>query len=184
MRHPFRPASWPHKITFVNLHRRKIYKEIKISIFIKSMELNKMETKQKQYKYEEVYLYRYQSDEAFKKEHIVYDEYETEELLGEEQAKKIAKIYYAKANILEEDGVNVTRISVNTLDLDNELKALQAEILEISKTVSGDDDYYDYFPDKVNAFCQVCEHFKKVAFYNETVKILNKTREDEPFYEI
>jgi len=84
----------------------------------------------------------------------------------------------------ERDGVNVTVISLNTLDIDNELKVLQAEILEHSKTVSGDDDYYDYFPDKVDAFYQICDHFKKLAFYNETLKILNKTREDEPFEEI
>ena len=137
-----------------------------------------------EYKYENVYLYRYQDGVAFEREQLVFDHYYTEELLGEEQAKTVAKIYYAKANMSERDGVNLSVISLNTLDIDNELKALQAEIIEHSKTVSGDNDYYDYFPDKVDAFYQICDHFKKLAFYNETLKILNKTREDEPFEEI
>ena len=129
-------------------------------------------------KYEEVYIERYLDGERnFKNERTVFDENETESLLGEEKAYEIFLIYAKKAKIPLQKFIamrNITRIQINTLDLDNELNKLKAELIEQTETVGGDDDAYDYFPDLVYAFNQICEKFNRLDIYNQTAVELNK----------
>ena len=131
----------------------------------------------KQAKYEIIYIERYNNGERnFKREHTVFDSFETEDLLGEEKAFEIYQLYAEKAKLFIQDSlcVDITRIQINLNDLDNELNALANEVYEHSKRVGGDDDSYDYFPDLVYAFRQICQAVKRFDVYNEVAMTLNE----------
>ena len=135
-----------------------------------------------EYKYEEVYFLRYNSGEReFKHEHVVIDQYELDEFFGEVAAQDVRKIYIEtlkiKApyafDIINDTQVDVSYISINVNALDSELNKLAKAILEQALEVSGDDDVYDYFPDLVFAFYQICDRYKRFDIYNDVIAVLN-----------
>ena len=132
----------------------------------------------KRIKLKQVVIERYNNEERnFKRERTAFNAFEVEELLGEQTAFDIYTMFAKKLNIKDKSIKDITVISINIHDLDNELKALQNELYEQAKTVSGDDDAYDYFPDLVYAFAQICEEFDRKDIYNETVERLNELLE-------
>lgn len=133
----------------------------------------------KEAKYEKIYLIRYNNGERnFKHERTVFDYYQIEELMGEKRTNELILEFLKKAKLDTSNlYVDITKISFNALDIDNELNKLANEIYKHSETVSGDDDTYDYFPDLIYAFEQICESLKQDAFYNKVVLKLNKILE-------
>ena len=129
-------------------------------------------------KYEDVYLVRYLNGERnFKNERTVFNHYETSELLGETQAAALLQLYAKGALLKAGEQADITRIQIDTNDLDKELDKLKEQVLVGS--IGADDDTFDYFPDLVFAFQQICELFKKTELYNEVAKILNDGEYDE-----
>ena len=125
-------------------------------------------------RYQTIYIRRYNNGERnFKREITVFNEYETEELLGEEKTKEVFKIYQKQAFGEENSSYDITSFSIDIDNTQEELKKLQTEILEQAETVSGDDDVYDCFPDLVFAFEQICEKLNSFDIYNETLKTLD-----------
>jgi hypothetical protein len=139
------------------------------------MEINKM-------RYKDVYIARYNNgDYNFSHEETVFNEYEVAELMGDEFAAKVLKDIAKKANLVENENIDITRISLDEDDIENELKKLEIELYKFNESVSGDDSYYDYFPDIVYAFQQICEAFNKREVYERVIEYLNRFREDEKF---
>jgi len=127
------------------------------------------------FNYETIYIIRlYNGERNFTRERTTFDNYETEELLGEKRAKELCVEYLTKAKLdTSNDYTDITNVRINTLDLNNELNKLKLEILEQAKTVSGADDTYDYFPNLVFAFYQICIKTNSIPFYNTIIPILN-----------
>ena len=131
-----------------------------------------------EYKYETFYIKRYNNGERnFVNERTIFNNFETQELLGEDQTLKILKIYAKKAKIdiwREDDQFDITSITLNLNEIDKEIEKLVSEVLKQSETVSGDDDVFDYFTDLVFAFNQICDKYNKLDKYKEIVEYLNK----------
>jgi len=132
-------------------------------------------------KYEDIYIKRYQNKERnFKEEVTVFNSFEIEELLGDERTFEMGEEIALKAlKDHYEDNTDITRITIDTDKLDEELKKLQNEIREQAIGVSGDDDAYDYFSDIIYAFYQICDRFGERALYNETADLINEHFEYE-----
>ncbi len=127
-----------------------------------------------------IYIKRYNNGERnFSDEVTIFNEYELEEILTE---KETLYIYAALADNLKAQNdefedlqcvCDITRIYVQP-DIKQFLYKLKNELLTQSVTVSGDDDSYDYFPDLVYAFAQICKQLKQVDYYNDIIKQLNR----------
>jgi len=142
----------------------------------------------KEVKYRTIVIERYNNGERnFKHERTAFDAFEAEELLGEQDAFKIYDMFVRKLNIESKIMKDLTTLSINIRDLDNELKTLQDELYKQAESVSGDDDAYDYFPDLVYAFEQICKDVERKDIYNETADKLNEileyNTEDELYIE-
>jgi len=146
------------------------------------------------YNYVDIYLIRYQNGERnLKSETTIFNNYETEELLGEETAKIIQKIFYEKAfpnsNINEiEEYTDITRIQLNRNKSVEEIRKISAQILDQSQTIGGDGDAFDFFPDLVFAFEQICDKVIElepkhkqaiVNIFNDVIKYLNEKEYEE-----
>jgi hypothetical protein len=131
-------------------------------------------------RYKDIYLTRYLNGERnFKREHKVFDYYETEELTGE-KAIDIANTYYLSAFGDTNDSFpDITRIQIDLEHLDEEISKLFVEVIEHSETVSGDDDVFDYFPDLVWAFKQICLAVDKIEVYERLVYILYENKYED-----
>lgn len=125
-------------------------------------------------KNKDIYMIRYLNGRRnFKRESTVFNEYETEELLGEKQTQLIAVEYFEQAKLEYVEGADITRISIDTDNITEELRQLNRELLQHSIRVGGNDDEYDYFPDLVYAFEQICEAFDMLDYYHKVVEDLN-----------
>ena len=145
-------------------------------------------------KYEELYIVRYLNGERnFRREITVYDHYRTEEVFGDKEAMSICKLYadqIAKTNkaftgyAFNDYVFDITTIQFDLKNLGQQLSRLANELIIQSENVGGDDDSYDYFPDLVFAFQQVCEHFDKKELFNETADLVNANLPQEDKYDI
>ena len=133
-------------------------------------------------RYEEIYIARYNNGERnFKREITIFDQFYNEQLFGEQGVKQLIEIYAQKlketnpiAHSYFEDYTDLTVISIDIDNLDEEMRELKDEIYEHSKTVGGDGDSFDYFPDLIFAFQQICEQLDRKEDYNEIVRYLNE----------
>ena len=131
------------------------------------MENNKLE------EYKTVYIVRYLNGERnFRNERTVFDNFQIEELMGEERAQEICQELNKKAN-LEAENNDITSISIKPSEAEEKLIGLKGELIGQASTVGGDDDSFDYFPDLVFAFEQICKAFNRIDIYNSVLPILN-----------
>jgi hypothetical protein len=139
-------------------------------------------------RYKDIYIERYNNGERnFSRERTVFDYYETQELMGEDKANKVAFEYYKEAfgeakakQIVRNHYTDITRVAFDLDNLAPKIKIFADELIEQATTVGGDDDSFDYFPDLVFAFKQICEAVGYNETYKEIVSILNKQLEYEP----
>ena len=146
-------------------------------------------------RYETIYIVRYNNGERnFKHERTTLDSYQVDDFFGEERdSANTRNLYYERLKELapyayeyiDKDAFcDITHIGYTVGEEDAFVKDLSIELLEHSKSVGGDDDTYDYFPDLVWAFEQICRRFKKTGVYNTVIAELNKrdnTIADEPW---
>jgi len=136
-------------------------------------------------KFKDIYIIRYLNGERnFFNERTAFNFYETEQLLGEEKTFQIAALFKDKISDYPLDSqADITRITLDLNNLNKELDKLSKEIYEHSKTVSGDDDVFDYFPDLIYAFYQICEQLNRLDYYNKVISYLNENNiiADDPY---
>ena len=131
--------------------------------------------------YHDIYLIRYLNGERnFRNEQTITDEYLLEAFFEEKQVASIQKIYtdrlkeaapYALEYIYEDhDSYAITKVNYSK----NDLPALAADLIALKDTLGGDDDTFDYFPDLIYAFQQICEFFKQPEIYNSVARYYNK----------
>jgi hypothetical protein len=127
-------------------------------------------------KYKTIYIKRYNDGERnFKRERTVFDFFEIEELLGVTRTNELLKELCDRAQIAFEMGVNLTEVQVDLDKIDEDIEQLNKEVIEKMGEVSGDDDAYDYFPDLLAAFEQVCVQLNKKEVYLKTYEIYEKS---------
>lgn len=134
-------------------------------------------------RYKDLYLIRHLNGERnFKNEVTVFNHHETDELFygDPEKVKKIAFEYYQKtfgveqAEHLIDSQPDITRITIDIENKNTELIELYLELSEHSETVSGDDDSYDYFPDLIYAFRQICKQLGELDYFKTVASVLNE----------
>jgi hypothetical protein len=107
-----------------------------------------------------------------------------DEILIKEEFQK--RGYYKKFNYndIEEfiknhgdpDHLYITRIDIQEEILDDWIKTFSEYLKNESDNVGGDDSYYDYFPDIVNIFNNICVELDKKEIYNETLRYMKENR--------
>jgi hypothetical protein len=129
--------------------------------------------------YETIYIARYNLDRTFENEIVTLDSYLIEELLGEQETNVIMRQAQIKAfgDILDKDLSNITQITYEAAALDEFITDLIAELYKQSESVSGDDDSYDYFPDLVFAFKQICKATNRQELCEVVIKQINELLE-------
>lgn len=152
---------------------------------------------EKKYEGKTIYIQRWNNGErVFKREHTVFDECEISSVFSGlcetptesyEIRKMIADgIKGIHGQELFDKETDITSITLNINDIDNEVDKLANEILDMTDSVGGDDDTFDYFPDIVCAFCQICETLDMMNKYNELISKLNTilgyTVKDEEYF--
>ena len=144
----------------------------------------------------ELYIARYNNGERnFKEEMTIFDAFELTEILDEDEVKALHKKLCDKLSIdndyFKHDEntypFDITKVNVPK-NVDLFLYALNKQLFQQAVTVSGDDDTYDYFPDLLYAFLQICEHLNKLDYYNNLVPALNRVLDynegDEEYIEV
>ena len=132
-------------------------------------------------RYKEIYIIRYNNGERnFRNERTIFDSFQNEEFFGD-KAKEVEVLYIERLKEVDpkafeyySEYTDITSIQVDLNNLDRYMSRLKEEIYNHSKTVSGDDDSFDYFPDLIYAFLQICEHLNRKDDYNEVVTYLNE----------
>ena len=128
-------------------------------------------------RYKDIYIERWNNGERqLKGEVTVFDFYRTEELMGVLPTLQVQLIYAQHAKIELSEYTDLTCVTVDLDEKDSNsdpLAEIKDDIIEQANTVSGDDDCYDYFPDMIYAFYQVCEQLNKQSDYDEIINILN-----------
>lgn len=134
------------------------------------------------------YLLRDNAGEReFTKERILFDLYDLSEIMGETEAEQLLDKICEKLSLKRDGEYYLTSVTLNMGELDKELESLSEQILEAFESLGADDDTFDYFPDFVRAFQQICEQTNKKYFFNELIKILNEEEYNdigEPFVAI
>ena len=137
--------------------------------------------------YKTIYIERYNNNERmFKKEHILIDTFAFEEAFGEAFTDEFKTKAFERLKIADGDMTcDINYININMDNIDFDLYCLRKELLEQSVTVSGDDDVFDYFPDLVFAFYQICKALDKFDYFKtvetDLNRILNYKQEDEEY---
>ena len=126
--------------------------------------------------YRHIPIISYVGEYKLKHSRLVLDLYKLEDVdkaLAEEVSKRIK----AKFNITDEFSdiysINGTSDKLNTIALENAKYLLDT----LDEGIGADDGHYDYFPDLVEQFRQLCEQTDNQALYNRTVEQVKKHRQ-------
>jgi len=134
-------------------------------------------------KYKTVYIIRYNNGEMnFKFERTVVNGYELMEAMGEAYALNILKEVAIKVGIKEGDEeqlIDITEMSFKQSEARTEIRKLIPQIWEHWDHRGADDGTFDYFPDLIYAFQQICEAFKCCDIYNEVATECNEKEYNE-----
>ena len=155
-------------------NRGKVYIVVSIDNSI-NMECDKMK------KYKEVYIKRWNNGEMnFKNERTIVNGYELEMVMGSEWTQNIL-LEVAKKCDIPNDGElwDITTMQFDQENIEEELKELIPQIWEHFEHKGADDGTYDYFPDLMYAFEQICIAFRREDIYNTIALELNEKEYDE-----
>jgi len=151
--------------------------------------------------YENIYIVRHNNGERnFRNERTILDSYALDDFFSEnvqvamsDEGKVIRKLFvdrlkiiapYALVYLDDNEYCDITSIQYETANPQKKLDELRIQLIEQSKSVSGDDDSYDYFPDLIFAFNQVCDKLDRLDFYKSVASELNKLLDYEEDYEL
>ena len=137
--------------------------------------------------YKKIFIERYNNGERnFSKERTLFDQFQISEAFGEEVAFEMSQQFAKLANIDLNEYADLTFVEINEDAIEDELNDLKFELLDQLDVVGADDDQYDYIPDLVYAFEQICRELNAIDFYNRVIEEVNEKlnyeEEDELYY--
>ena len=138
-------------------------------------------------KYKEMYIKRWNNGEMnFKNERTIVDGYELEMVMGAEWTQNILLEVAKKCDVaflghIPSNGElwDITTMQFDQENIEEELKELIPQIWEHFEHKGADDGTYDYFPDLMYAFEQICIAFGREDIYNTIALELNEEEYDE-----
>ena len=129
-----------------------------------------------------VVAYNNDFDQPFRTS-MVYDGYQLDDLGFNEKQKEIALEYLQKTNDIElyatQDVYQVYTLEGNREQLVRHAEAMAKQIKEMLQDpgFGGDDVYFDYFPDHMYQFRQICSPLGLNKLYKDVIKAIQDSNQ-------
>ena len=133
-------------------------------------------------KYQEIYVISYVGEYTLKHAKILANIFDLEEFdtsFDTDLANTIRKTVKKVFNI-EEEFTFISRLSGTNSELKKiafENSEYLIELLDQPYGIGADDGHFDYYPDLVDQFRQLCVKINEIELYNETIKKIKAHKE-------